>query len=387
MLKREEIELHNKTEKIVKISWINMKIVEVEWSKQIIIFCPWFPESNWFNDQIIKHISETYNTSCIYPQYSGTWDSDWEFLAIDPTEDIKKVIQYIRSWKLWENKDAHITLIGSSFGGGVALGLSRNEDVWNIIALSPLTNSSWSVDRDWLFDYVANNRPNDYRINEIGYEKLKNGKLLNIPNKYPEKKVIVWAVKWDNEIDFEKLTTESLKKNADLINDIILSEGEKKHLSWSVINRSTESTKNQIFNSLDIINERIEFIDLFIKSVLEVKSEEDIYWILSHWSWIFNNWEPRDFDFIIVLNAIQPNDFEMLTNIKNKFLAQWIDNLDITLIYKDKLDIGWVENFNLSTHGNYYSEIIANAKTLYWENPFTSDSKKKIKKNRYYTMI
>lgn len=377
---KEQLELSQSNERIIKISWINMKVVTIPWSKQTIIFCPWFPESSWFNDQIIEYISNTYKVSCVYPQYSGTRESDWNFLAIDPAEDIKKVIQYIRTGKIWDDKQTHITVIWSSFGWGIALSLSRNEDIWRIIALSPLTNTSGSVDRKWLEGYINNNRSKDYRLDKEGYLKLSTGILFKIPEKYPEGKVLIWAVKWDEEIDFDRLSTESIKKNANLMEEIVLPEWEKKHLSWSVINRAKEEAKKQVFKSLDIINERINFTELFINAVLETKNEEDVFGILSHWSRIFNNWEPRDFDFILVLNTIQPNDLDTLNNIKKKFLEQWIDNLDITLIYKDKLDIWWVESFNLSTHWNYYSEIIANAKTLYWKNPFTMDSKKKINK-------
>lgn len=377
---KEHLELSQSNEEIIKISGINMKVISVSWSRQTILFCPWFPESNWFNDQIIRYISDTYKVSCVYPQYSGTRESDWDFLATNPAEDIKKVIQCIRTGKILDNKQSHITVIWSSFGWWIALSLSWDENIWKIIALSPLTNASGTVDRNGLHEYITNSRSKDYRLNQEGYSKLSAWTLFRVPDKYPEGKVSIWAVKWDEEIDFDRLSTESLKKNANLIEDIILPEWEKKHLSWSVINRSKEESKNQIFKSLETINERINFTELFTDAVFETKKEEDVFGILSHWSRIFNYGQPRDFDFILVLNKIQPNDLDTLNNIKNKFLEQWIDNLDITLIYKDKLDIWWFENFNLSTHWNYYSEIIANAKTLYWKNPFTVDSKKKIDK-------
>lgn len=365
-----------KNEKVIMVWWISMKVIDIHHAKQVVVFCPGFPESKWYNEEIIAYIAQRYNVSCVYPQYAGTRESEGEFLQHNPGDDIQKVMQGIKWGKVITNSDAYITLVGSSFGWWVALSLSRNDMVDKVIALSPLTPNNATVDWEWLYTFLKEQRP-EYKIDVQGYEKLTQGKLMNLPAKYPEGKVTIWAVQGDPEINFAELTKESLNKSAHILDQITLGETEKKHLSRSVLNRASTPTKEHIFKSLDTINERIHFIDLFVESVFEKKSKDEVSGILSHGSWLFKEGNPRDFDFILVLNEIKKEDIDLLKHIKEKFFAQWINDLDITLLYKDKLEAGWIENFNLSTHGSYYAEILGTAKTLYWQNPFTADAKKK----------
>ncbi|MFA6256241.1 MAG: alpha/beta hydrolase [Candidatus Absconditabacterales bacterium] len=252
---KEKTDFPKGVEREIKLDGINLKIVEMENAKQVVIFCPGLPESSGYNDGIIKYISNEYNISCIYPQYKGTWQSDGVFLNESPSKDIESIIQNIRGGKIIKNSNTPITLIGSSFGGGIALSLSWNNDISKIIALSPLTVNSNNVDRDGLFQYIKNQRP-EYRVDDKGYERLKSGKLIKIPNKYPEGKVVIGAISGDPEINYKELSRESIRKSATFLENITLEKNEKKHLSWSVLNRSDKSIKDAIFKSLDIPNNR-----------------------------------------------------------------------------------------------------------------------------------
>ena len=359
------------------LNGINLKIT-INNSKHIVIFCPWFPESQWFNNDIINYLTTQYWVSSIYPQYSWTWDSDWTFLKNDPKTDIEKIINWVRSWKFKVDTNAHITLIWSSFWWWVALSLARNNEIGKVIALSPLTANSSTVNRESLLGFIEKERYVDYRIDNEWYTQLKDNNLIKIPDKYPEWKVIIWAIDGDPEINFSSLKEESTIKKANILDAININNWEKKHLSRNVINRATSSTKETIFSSLNIINDRIKFVNLFIEWIFEVLAPNEVYGILTHGSWYYKEWHPRDFDFILIVNQIWDNDVKSISNVKTKFMNEWIDNLDITIIYHNKLEIWWIKWFNLDTHGNYYSEIFKNTELLYWKNPFQLNVKKKI---------
>ena len=146
-------------------------------------------------------------------------------------------------------------------------------------------------------------------------------------------------MKDDNDIDFEKISEEALKRHASALHRITLDDTEPQHLSRSVINRANDVVKKQLFGSLHTINERINFIDLFLKSALEVFTPEEVYGILTHGSRYFKEGRTRDFDFILILKELKEKDLDGIMHIKNKFMEKGIEGLDLTLVYKDKLDI------------------------------------------------
>lgn len=88
----------------------------------------------------------------VFPRYRGTWESDGYFLDRSPTQDIRDVIQtlekekcfwciFSQSWIPLQVKNFFI--IGSSFGGPAAIGLSESPLVKKVALLSPVLD--WQV--------------------------------------------------------------------------------------------------------------------------------------------------------------------------------------------------------------------------------------------------
>ena len=351
--------------------WICITIEKCDDSNVTVILCPGFPESTPINKEIMDYLHNEHKVNCVYPQYLWTRQSEWKFLEKSPADDITNTIELIRSWKTSIPSNSKIVLLWSSFWWWVALSQSWNNNVAMVIALSPLTWESDQVNRSSLLDYMKWNRANDYRIDEAWYEKLVNKKLLPIPKKYPEWKVIIWGLEEDPEINYNRLKKESLKKHAKILDDINVEENEKKHLSWNVINRMTEEWKEKIFHELEQMNIKDRLISEFTNCVLENIDKERVCSILWHWSWLFKNASMNwDVDFILVLDTPKPEDMHLLRELKQHFKNLGTKDLDITLVYKDNIEKWGIERQNYSTHGSYYNIILANAECFYWKNIF-----------------
>lgn len=351
--------------------WIAITVKKHENSNLTVILCPWFPESTPINKEIMDYLHSKHRVNCVYPQYLWTRQSEGKFLEKSPADDIANTIEAIKSWKTSISRNTKIVLLGSSFWWWVALSQAWNSNVSMVIALSPLTWESDQVNRTSLLDYMKSNRATDYRIDESWYKKLVNKELLPIPKKYPEWKVIIWALEDDPEINFSRLKKESLKKHAKILDDLNVKENEKKHLSWNVINRMTEVWKEKVFYELEQMSIKNRIVAEFTNCAFENIDRKRVYGILGHGSWLFKtasmNW---DVDFILVLDSPKPEDVYLLRELKQHFKGLGTKDLDITLVYKDNIENWGIQRQNYSTHGSYYNVILANAECFYGKNIF-----------------
>lgn len=125
-----------------------------------------------------------------FPRYKGTWESPGTFLEKSPVEDIQDVITGLSSsiQSIWDKRSflipgtPDITVIGSSFGGAVAILVSSDSRVQNVIALSPVVD--WGAqeeteDLDSLLNIVQEGFGCAYRVNEENWSRMQSGDLLN----------------------------------------------------------------------------------------------------------------------------------------------------------------------------------------------------------------
>lgn len=172
-----------------------------------------------------------------YPRYEGTWESEGEFLAKSPTEEINRlIIKILEGIKLngVNFKAREVFLIGSSFGGAVALCLPEISMVKKVIVLSPVVDFTklWSLKT--LSCFLRNNFPGAYRYAEENWKKLEKGEILNPRESLKKvsdyKKYFILGGEDDEEVK-----SKELRKFAKEFNISVKIYPQKTHLSLSKI--------------------------------------------------------------------------------------------------------------------------------------------------------
>ncbi len=154
----------------------------------------------------------------IFPRYKGTWESFGEFLKSSPENDISELLDFIfengflkdefLSEKIYLNPKK-IFVIGSSFGGAVALLSAKDKRVNKVVALSPVvdfTKESEEEPMDFLKDFIKRAFGFAYRFSDSDWEKLSSGEMLNPSkeiDKIPPKKVFIIHTKDDKIVLLE----------------------------------------------------------------------------------------------------------------------------------------------------------------------------------------
>lgn len=166
----------------------------------------------------------------IFPRYRGTWESDGEFLKESPAKDIKDIINFIKNNKIkelyagkeFDVRDKNINILGSSFGGSIALSLADNTDIDKIIALSPIvdfkTHNKDGNEQNllWLKDFIGQAFGRGYRFNDKNWDKMVSGELFNPKQKLDEKeseKISTIYDQSDKEIDYKKIENYASQNN------------------------------------------------------------------------------------------------------------------------------------------------------------------------------
>jgi esterase/lipase len=128
-----------------------------------------------------------------HPRWRGAWESDGEFLAKSPEEDIKDVIAGLEK-KITESAYGQefsvgakeIYVLGSSFGGTAAILMSLDPRVKKTIAFCPVVDwkkasseqSKETSNQDYP-GYIKEAFGNGYRGIEKNWKKLYSGKFYN----------------------------------------------------------------------------------------------------------------------------------------------------------------------------------------------------------------
>jgi esterase/lipase len=187
----------------------------------------------------------SYGFSVIYPRYRGTWESGGLFLERTPLQDIKEIIEHclkgkvidLYSKKEFKIKNKKIYLLGSSFGGTVALAGADIKQVRKICALSPIVdlerhnNENNEQDLFKLFQFIEIAFNEAYRLSQQGKDKLLSGKLLNPKQTLPKKisnKIMIFFDKSDTAVNWQKIVDYCDKNNLKCVK-----EKNVGHISWA----------------------------------------------------------------------------------------------------------------------------------------------------------
>jgi esterase/lipase len=151
-----------------------------------------------------------------FPRYKGTWESAGEFLVESPEQGILEIINEITlgfkdgfSEVFYEVNPEEVYVIGSSFGGTVALMCARDARVKKVVALSPVVD--WEVPSeaepvDILEKQIKNAFGEAYRFSSDNWKKLMNGDFFSpVKNKaeIDGKEVLIYHTKNDKIVNFK----------------------------------------------------------------------------------------------------------------------------------------------------------------------------------------
>ena len=128
-----------------------------------------------------------------YPRYRGAWESDGEFLAKSPHEDILDVVDELRKpvielsfGRRFTILSKQIYVVGGSFGGAAAILCSLDPRVTKVVANCPVVD--WRIlPREEKVEtsnpkyaaYIRNAFGNGYRLSDRNWAKLRTGSFFN----------------------------------------------------------------------------------------------------------------------------------------------------------------------------------------------------------------
>ena len=107
-----------------------------------VIILPGFPSGNNFEELINFFFERKYHV--FVPRYRGMYQSLGVFMSKNPVDDVLDFMEYITKGKaksLWDNKFLEFKinkkiLVGSSFGGAIALGAAAKNPIFSHIILA-----------------------------------------------------------------------------------------------------------------------------------------------------------------------------------------------------------------------------------------------------------
>lgn len=146
-----------------------------------------------------------------HPRYRGTWESGGRFLDHDPTEDILDVVRAVKTETLvsaydgavYTPKVQHVTVLGASFGGTVALLSSLHSEVDHAIALSPVVDWVQELGNtveplEWMKSFLGQGFGEAYRFRDSDFDRLGHdagffNPSAHVDNFDPKKLFIIYA--------------------------------------------------------------------------------------------------------------------------------------------------------------------------------------------------
>jgi pimeloyl-ACP methyl ester carboxylesterase len=168
-----------------------------------------------------------------YPRYRGAWESDGEFLAKSPHQDILDIIDELPKGvtevafrKKFRFTPAEIFVIGGSFGGATSLLCSLDARVNRVIANCPVVD--WSILKESeraetsnpsYVDYIREAFGNAYRLSEKNWRKLYTGKFFNPMYRIEEmdrQKILIFHAKDDPYVPWRSVEKFAKRSGATL---------------------------------------------------------------------------------------------------------------------------------------------------------------------------
>lgn len=187
----------------------------------------------------------------IFPRYRGTWESSGQFLKETPIKDIEQIVNLVKVGEvkeLYTDKSLKVPqkpifLLGSSFGGSIALAFADQSGIDKIIALSPIVNfkqhNNSGDEQDFLrlSEFIHKAFGEAYRFKDEDVKRLASGELFNPPEEIKPERVsdiLVIYDKSDDEVDYKKIEAYAEKNNI-----MTISSNNIGHLSFSKLSRET----------------------------------------------------------------------------------------------------------------------------------------------------
>jgi esterase/lipase len=118
-----------------------------------------------------------------FPRLKGTWESTGEFLNHNPIEDVQNLANLLRNGTTIDDtpiKVNTVVVLGASFGGIIALGVSACESVSSSIALSPVYAMSAVAGIETLYSFIKDAYPGAYRCSEDNWHKLLRDEIISL---------------------------------------------------------------------------------------------------------------------------------------------------------------------------------------------------------------
>ena len=183
------------------------------------------------------------------PRYEGTWESKGEFLKCAPSVAINELLSVLESGVMLNDgniyKSTNIFVIGTSFGGGVALVLDAR-NIKAVSVLSPVISFKNVNKIETLGAYLSTKEKDNYRFVDTQWNKLICDTLYSpLTNmSISPNKVQIIAGKDDDQImwtEIEQFATDKGISNVDIENT--------GHITISRINEKQQERILNFFNS------------------------------------------------------------------------------------------------------------------------------------------
>lgn len=167
--------------KIITFNNLNLSFYpsSVGFQDKTILFLPGIPSKPREYEAVAKFNSLGYDV--FIPEYEGTWNSSGIFLDRHPAYSIDQLISKISEglrFNEFNYTSKNIYILGSSFGGWVALALENRPEIKKVCLLSPVIKFKNVNGISTLASYLKEQFANEYRFVDKNWTALINDEML-----------------------------------------------------------------------------------------------------------------------------------------------------------------------------------------------------------------
>lgn len=208
-----------------------------------IILLEGLPGNPSSKEPLMQKLAE-YNYDVIFPMYEGTWKSKGEFLKRAPSKVIIELIDALKKGIEIGNREyrsKRVFVLGSSFGGGVALDIASTNVADKVSVTSPVISFRKAEGIETLENYLATAQSKNYRFDTKNWQKLLNDEIWSLDNNKIEKPTDILVIAGENDDQIKESDVVEFGKR----NDINVSVYKSGHITLSKI---TEPMLDEILN-------------------------------------------------------------------------------------------------------------------------------------------
>ena len=227
--------------------------------QQLIILCDGMPSIP--RKQPLAEFIARKGFWVLYPRYRGAWESDGEFLARSPHEDILDIlgelpgeVEEMAFGQKFRLDPDRIFVIGGSFGGAASILLSLDPRVKRVVANCPVVD--WSIldeaekaetSKGNYAEYIRQAFGKAYRLSDRDWRKLRAGDFYNPwhhRNEIDGSKVLMFHAKDDPNVPYERT-----REFAEITGSKLKSLNRGGHISTDYITRKYWTEIKKFFDS------------------------------------------------------------------------------------------------------------------------------------------